>query len=579
LVLAAEIGGFCPVQEDLRRSDKAGRQHAWLWTSRIRALLAGKKQASPHPLFDPAYYVEGNPDLRDSRWPPLLHFLLRGGFHGRQPHPLFDPEWYMGQHPDVASSGLNPLQHYVRFGWSEKRSPHPLFDAAWYLKTYPDVTAAGWDPLMHFLERGAAEGRQPHPLFDCKWYVRRYPGVRESGLNPLVHYILHGAALGFNPNRRFNALYYAQHYPASAAAGLNPLIHYVTGMEQGAYDPHPGYARPIPGRIQPRLHAAPALTLVSAKAAHSRPPVWRNSFTGSSLPVFVVYGNSNVPFIESELIPTLAAQRCRTQLHLHTLHYREARVLLSPSALAFSANALAAVTDWSAEREDRHIGFGEAVNYLFARVAPESCFLLVNPDAIPMPGCIDRLLDTFCERSAALVEARQWPCEHPKEYDPATGSTPWASGAFVLIASRAFRQLNGFDPLYFLYNEDVDLSWRAWLQDMPVIYEPRAMCAHFTGLLSYRSSRFYYENFFGVRNFLLIAYKFFGDAGEHAARKWIEEARLPEAFHRKVEESYMQVRGHIQRVEAGDAFYADKIKILGLNLYHRISSAPAGIDG
>jgi GT2 family glycosyltransferase len=244
--------------------------------------------------------------------------------------------------------------------------------------------------------------------------------------------------------------------------------------------------------------------------------------------------------------------------------------LLSPSTLAFSQRALSAITDWSAEREDRHIGFGEAVNYLFARVSPESCFLLINPDAMPMPGCIDRLVSTFCERNAAMVEARQWPSEHPKEYDSDTGWTPWASGAFVLIASQAFRRLNGFDPLYFLYNEDVDLSWRAWLAGMPVIYEPRAICAHFTGLLSYRPTRFYYEQFFSIRNFLLIAYKFFGEAGENAARRWIEDARLPTDFRARVEESYLQLRDNVQPVKVSDACYADKIKILGLNLYHEL---------
>jgi hypothetical protein len=569
-VLAAEIGGFCPVQDSVHRGQEPGRKSHWSWVSRIPLLIDRGNRTPPHPLFDPAYYLESNPDVRDSRWPPLLHFLLRGGFEGRQPHPLFDPHWYMAQYADVAGCGYNPLQHYVRFGSREKRNPHPLFDAAWYLRTYPDVKAAGWDPFVHFLERGGAEGRQPHPLFDSRWYLRRYPEAQRSGLNPLVHYLLHGSARGFNPNRRFNALHYAQHYPASIAQGSNPLVHYVTGVERGAYDPHPGYRRPSPGPSRPRTSAAPPLKLAPGRAERTPPRIWRNSFAAPSLPVFVVYGSSNVPFLESELIPALAAQSCRASLHLHTLHYRDSRVLLPPSARSYSHRALEAVTDWSAERENRHIGFGEAVNYLFERVAPESCFLLVNPDAIPMPGAIDRLLDTFCERNAALVEARQWPSEHPKEYDPVTGSTPWASAAFVLIASEAFRQLNGFDPLYFLYNEDVDLSWRAWLQDMPVIYEPRAVCAHYTGLLSYRSSRFYYEHFFGLRNFLLIAYKFFGEAGERTARTWIAEAGLPEAFRAKVEESYLCVRGAVQRVEAGDAFHAGQIKILGINLYHQL---------
>jgi hypothetical protein len=532
-VLSAEIGGACPVQTDVRMRGRVP-DYKWKWLSRLRFLLDRGNRTSPHPLFDPAYYLENNTDVKGSRWSPLLHFLLWGGFEGRRPHPLFDPEWYLAQYPEVASCGLNPLQHYIRYGEREGRSPHPLFDPVWYLHIYPDVKAAGCDPLVHYLEWGAGEGRQPHPLFDGRWYLNRYPHAKESGLNPLIHYVLCGGAKGLNPNRSFNAARYVQQYPTSIG---NPLVHYLTASERGAYDPHIGYPRPGRSRIQLPPGAESTLRLSRGIPSGKPPQAWQNSFDGSSLPVFVVYGSSNVPFIESQLIPALAAQNCRTRIHLHAVNYRQSRALLSPAARTYSDKALIEVSDWSAEREDRHIGFGEAVNYLFDRVSPESCFLLVNPDSLPMAGCIDRLLATFCERNAALVEARQWPSEHPKEYDAATGWTPWASGAFVVIGSRAFRRLNGFDPLYFLYNEDVDLSWRAWLEGMPVIYEPRAICAHFTGLLSYRSTRFYYEHFFSLRNFLLLSYKFFGEPGERAAMHWLEEARLPAALRERIEQS------------------------------------------
>ena len=568
LVLAAEVAGTCAAYDGSPLAETTGGLR-WKWFLRIRALLQKDSHFSCF-LFDARYYLDHNPDVRESAWPPLLHFLLCGGFEGRKPHPLFDPDWYLAEYPDVATCGLNPLQHYVHFGWREGRNPHPLFDTTWYLHTYPDVKAAGCHPLQHFLEWGGGEGRQPHPLFDNAWYVRRYPAVKDSGLNPLVHYLLHGGSEGLKPNRNFNAAFYLEQYPECGAKGLNPLTHYVTSFDRDTYDPHPGYPRPRRMRTEIRAHSEGALTLTAVRTDKKPRQPWQNTFSDSALPIFLVYGRSNVDFIESELIPALAAQSCRTKLHLHTVHYKGSGVLLSGSSLEFSQGSLEGVWDWSAEREDRHIGFGEAVNYLFSRVAPESCFLLVNPDSMPMPGCIDRLLETFRERSAALVEARQWPSEHPKEYDASTGWTPWASGAFVLISSRAFRQLDGFDPLFFLYNEDVDLSWRAWLQGMPVVYEPRALCAHFTGLLSYRPSRFYYEQFFSIRNFLVIAYKFFGDAGEHAAWRWIDEARLPAAFRARVEESYMNLRSQIRRVEVEDALHADKVKVLGLNLYHQL---------
>jgi hypothetical protein len=572
VVLAAEISGVCPVQG----VDPAGlapgiTRRGWRWVSRLGGLVYKGNHISPDSLFDARYYLDSHPDVRSRRWPPLLHFLLWGGFEGRKPHPLFDPEWYIDQYPDVAAIKLNPLQHYVRFGYREGRSPHPLFDAAWYLHRYPEVKARGWNPLVHFLRCGGPEGLQPHPLFDSPWYARQYADVIPPGMNPLVHYVESGGALGLNPNRHFNTEQYARHYPAIEVRVLNPLIHYVTCGERGFYDPHPGYPRASRRRGEPSPVTTPSAPLV----LHGRRPrqpsrIWQNSIVGSTLPVFVVYGNSNVNFMESSLIPAFAAQDSRLKFHLHVVNYRDARPLLSPALLGASTGAVEAVTDWSADRESRHIGFGEAVNWLFRRVAPESCFLLANPDAMPMPGCVERLLDTFCESNGALVEARQWPSEHPKEYDLATGQTPWASGAFVLIASEAFRQLDGFDPLYFLYNEDVDLSWRAWLHDMPVIYERRAACAHFTGLLSYRDSRLYYEQFFSLRNFLLISYKFFGGRGEQAARQYIESAGLPAVVRETIEASYSKVRHEVRCIETQEAYYADKIKILGLNQYHEL---------
>ncbi len=551
-----------------------GRAPAKGYRNRFSLLTNRSIEHSPHVLFDPAYYRQTNPDVKSSPWPPLLHFLLWGGFEGRKPHPLFDPDWYLTQNPDVVRSKLNPLQHYVRFGRFEGRSPHPLFDGARYLEKYPDVQREGYDPLIHFLLWGGKEGRQPHPLFDCAWYLSRHRGASESGLNPLMHYLLHGASDSLSPNRHFDTRRYLQHHPPATLKGMAPLVHFITSAERGGYDPHPGYPLPVRGGRSSaaiRAEAADSLTLVGRRSlVRASPSPWRNTVRDTVVPVFVVYGSSNVRSLETRLIPALAAQQSAIQFHLHTLHYGSAQNLLSPSTLAFSGGGLHGVTDWSASRENRHIGFGESVNCLFERVSPENCFYLVNPDSTPMSGCMDRLMHTFRSRSAAIVEARQWPSEHPKEFDPSSGTTPWASGAFLLIAAEAFRRLGGFDPIYFLYNEDVDLSWRAWLADMPVVYEPGAVCAHLTGALSYSPTRFYYEHFFGIRNFLVIAYKFFGERGERAAWNWIQQAPLPSAFVKQVETSYLGLRGRVNRVHAENPYYGENVKILGLNLYHRL---------
>lgn len=50
---------------------------------------------------------------------------------------------------------------------------------------------------------------------------------------------------------------------------------------------------------------------------------------------------------------------------------------------------------------------------------------------------------------------------HPKTFNPATGLTGWCSGACVLIPNEIYKKIHGFDEDFFLYCEDVDLSWRA----------------------------------------------------------------------------------------------------------------------
>jgi len=561
-VLAAELMGAGSVFSEPRKHRLS---------TRLQYLIFAGPTAVTAPFFDREYYLQRNPDVAQSWWPPLLHFLLHGGFEERSPHPLFDPPWYRARYGDVASCWLNPLQHYTTFGWREGRSPHPLFDSRWYLARYPDVMAAGCDPAVHFLKYGGFEGRQPHALFDTGWYLERYK-VRETGLNPLVHYIFNANTGGVDPNPDFHSGPYLQDHPKVAASGGNPLVHFLSGDDTNVYNPHPGYTRESSNAssiVRPPELISTLKTPVLPQRAPK--PMLRNTIRpGEELPVFVIYGESNVPFLESSLIPALAAQKSSFKFHLHTIHYVNSQCLLSPSALASSGGSLSRVTDWSADRESRHMGFGEAVNQLFSRVAPANCFYLVNPDSLPMAHCMDRLANTFVERGAALVEARQWPSEHPKEFDASTYETPWASAAFLLVGSEAFRRLGGFDPVYFLYNEDVDLSWRAWLQGMPVIYEPRAQCAHFTGLFSYNRTRRYYENFFSIRNFLVISYKFFGQAGERSAWELIRESHLPPELFEHIRDSYLALRHDVRNVDMDGAYNTDKVKIMGLNLYHEV---------
>jgi len=132
--------------------------------------------------------------------------------------------------------------------------------------------------------------------------------------------------------------------------------------------------------------------------------------------------------------------------------------------------------------EQGNPGFGQAHNELAQLAAPECEYLLLlNPDALPFFDCLDQLVAVAdANPDAALIEAAQFPFEHPKAYDQATLETYWCSAACLLVRRAAFDGLQGFDPALHLYCEDVDLSWRAWLAGWRNLYVPDARCIHVT---------------------------------------------------------------------------------------------------
>ena len=67
----------------------------------------------------------------------------------------------------------------------------------------------------------------------------------------------------------------------------------------------------------------------------------------------------------------------------------------------------------------------------------------------------------------------------------------WCSGACVLLSRAFFERQGGFDETIFLYCEDVDLSWRAWLDGGTCIYRYDAIAAHMTkGLFEEREESY-----------------------------------------------------------------------------------------
>jgi GT2 family glycosyltransferase len=124
-----------------------------------------------------------------------------------------------------------------------------------------------------------------------------------------------------------------------------------------------------------------------------------------------------------------------------------------------------------------NLGSAAGHNALAERTATE-LLLILNPDAQVDADTISVLASGLIA-GVGIVEARQVPLEHPKDYQKFTGETSWVSTACALTTREAFDLLGGFDSAtFFLYCDDVDYSWRLRLKGYRVLYEPAARVFH-----------------------------------------------------------------------------------------------------
>ena len=459
-------------------------------------------------LFDGEWYVGEYPDVRLARIEPARHYLWIGARLGRRPSPDFDPAAYLALHRDVARAGLNPLLHYLRFGREEGRAlaaaetdtpagaplaatPSPdaapkapamnrlggLFDAEWYLRANRDVAASGMDPWDHYQTYGAAEQRNPNSLFDAAWYLAKYPDVAAAGVDPVEHYRLHGAAEGREPGPGFSAAFYALQVGKDPAPYSCLLAHYLAH------------------RDRPGLLASPGM-IDGARLADT---------LGSALslaPVRVDVGVVAYKQPLEDILHVLASARASAAQGGDAVR---CRLMVFDNGDTLRAADLP--DDVELLSNGRNDGFGCSHNLLMKHAfeAGADAYIAANPDGAFHPDCIPAMLRMNQRHGGiALVEAIQFPEDHPKFYHPETLETEWISGACFLITPQIWRKTGGFDEKMFLYCEDVDLSWAARRAGFATLTCPAALFYHDVSDRGY-SARIWRE--------MLIA-------GRYLAHKW-----------------------------------------------------------
>jgi GT2 family glycosyltransferase len=136
-------------------------------------------------------------------------------------------------------------------------------------------------------------------------------------------------------------------------------------------------------------------------------------------------------------------------------------------------------------RAGSNLGFGAGHNAMMRKAFSDprvGAYVCVNPDGALHPACLAELVAEAARWARpGLVEALQFPDEHPKHYDPATHATDWCSGCVLLVTRALYERIGGYDENIFLYCEDVDLSWRARAAGFDIALAPRALVHHFVG--------------------------------------------------------------------------------------------------
>jgi GT2 family glycosyltransferase len=130
-------------------------------------------------------------------------------------------------------------------------------------------------------------------------------------------------------------------------------------------------------------------------------------------------------------------------------------------------------------------GFGKGHNEVYKKNKTKygDFFVILNPDSFLMYDTnlqMVQYLNSVKDLNWGLLEMEQFPNEHPKYYDPKTLETPWASGAGLVINTKAFESVGLFDENIFMYGEDVDLSASMRKKKYKVLHMPACKFVHLT---------------------------------------------------------------------------------------------------
>ena len=365
--------------------------------------------------FDREYYLATNPDVFEARLDPLLHFIEIGFAALRAPHPLVDPQFIVNEEPDAL--GKRPdMARLLDLLENDRTRPSPYFDPAWYAAELGEA-APPRGMLRHFLTTGLVEGRMPNAWLDPDYYAEQHADVPKQRYAALRHFIIVGDSEGRQPGPRFDGRLYRRRYVDVADAGVPPLWHFLTnGKREGRQLPAERAAPPPePARPAQAVALAEAMPVAADAMADSYAAMSRILNDAQQARKDLVKPRAPAVSLPADPLAALARirlSRCDAPLlsilvpayneFAHTVGCLLAIAEAAPElpfevVLADDASTdpnmarFAEVANLRHLRQPQNIGFLRTCNAAYAQCRGKYV-LLLNNDALVLPGAIDRLV-------------------------------------------------------------------------------------------------------------------------------------------------------------------------------------------
>ena len=399
---------------------------------------------------------------------------------------LFDANWYLTHNPDVVQAGIDPARHYLLYGGFEGRDPSPHFSSQGYLERYQDVQGAGVNPLVHYLLCGNDEGRLPYPIQTAA------PSTVEAS-----HYT---TRMKDKPSlqRKTNDEVQAIH-SSKTSLNLSPIPETTAKIvvEDNNWKDYLLVSTEIKNKEQersatitprkPRLIACDGKDLLKeTKSIHL--PSSRNVQVSIIIPV---YNNAKLLL---ECLLSLAKDQTFTEYDV---------CIVDDNSDTETRKIIDNLSGIRVVRSAERMGFTLSCNK-GAQDASGNFLLFLNDDVQVFRGFLKFLLDTFEENSrvgavgpkviypngrlqeAGCIINRDGTTELIGHWDDPNldrynyqREVDYISGVCMLVRKDDFLEVGGFDPRFApAYYEDVDLCCKLREKGMRIIYNPDAVIVH-----------------------------------------------------------------------------------------------------